>query len=119
MNNCYIRKIFPTALVLAVLAVLAASLASRVAQAAPNTAPNAGEQVTVAVHGLVCDFCARSIEKVLKRRDEVSTVRVNLGAGRIDLNMRAGQSLADDTIVRLMQSAGYTVVGIERAEQVP
>ena len=38
--------------------------------------PN-GTLMTVAVEGMVCDFCAQAIEKVFMKREEVAGITVN------------------------------------------
>jgi copper chaperone CopZ len=70
--------------------------------------------VTVRVNGLVCDFCARSIEAVLKRRRDVSSVHVDLGKGEVHLGLKAGSTLGDPELTKLVRDAGYQVTGIER-----
>ena len=42
-------------------------------------APSAygGEIVKIGVNGMVCDFCARAIEKVFMKQDAVESIDVN------------------------------------------
>lgn len=72
--------------------------------------------VNVKVNGLVCDFCAQSLTKLFEKEPTVNTVKVNLDDGLITLDLKEGQTLADDTIKKLVADSGYTVTGIERAK---
>jgi copper chaperone CopZ len=86
------------------------------ATAQPNssqTAPIAAD-VVVSVNGMVCDFCAQSIERSLRRRQEVNAVRVNLSERRVTIDFHDGRTLDDATIRQIITNAGYTVTGIER-----
>jgi copper chaperone CopZ len=90
--------------------------------AASDTKPTQTEQaiqsgdVHVSVHGLVCDFCARALEKVFGKEDAVKGIDVNLDTKIITVNFKEGQSLDDKTITKLITDAGYNVEGIHRAE---
>jgi copper chaperone CopZ len=82
--------------------------------AAPLAAAPTPETVTVKVNGLVCDFCARSIEAVMKKRDDVANVHVDLDKGEVHLALKANASLDDPTLKKLLTDSGYSVTGIER-----
>ena len=36
------------------------------------------EVLSISVNGLVCDFCARSIEKLFSKKESVKSINVNL-----------------------------------------
>jgi len=82
--------------------------------AAPALATTGAQMVTVKVNGLVCDFCARSIEAMMKKRDDVSAVHVDLGKGEVHLGLKAGAQLDDPTLTKLITDSGYAVTGIVR-----
>ncbi|QMW23919.1 heavy-metal-associated domain-containing protein [Sandaracinobacteroides saxicola] len=85
--------------------------------AAPTAAAEAvagAQMVTLKVKGLVCDFCARSIEAMMKKRADVATVHVDLDKGEVHLRLKPGATLDDATARRLMLDAGFTVAAIER-----
>lgn len=82
--------------------------------AAPVAAAPTPEFVTVKVNGLVCDFCARSIEAMMKKRSDVSGVHVDLDKGEVHLKLKADAKLDDPTLTRLIVDSGYSVTGIER-----
>lgn len=71
-------------------------------------------QVAVEVNGLVCDFCARAIEKVFRKKEEVANIGVNLDAGKISITMNDNQSIDDETLTQLITDSGYDVVKINR-----
>ena len=74
----------------------------------------AGTSATVTVSGLVCDFCARAVEKVFGKQDAVSSVNVDLNAKTIVLGFKDNQNLDDRTITTLITESGYNVVSIAR-----
>jgi copper chaperone CopZ len=71
--------------------------------------------ITLNVSGLVCDFCARAIEKVFMRQEGVTAVNVDLDNGRVTVNLKPGAAIDDKTLNKLMADSGYTVTGIQRA----
>lgn len=70
--------------------------------------------VDVAVNGLVCDFCARALEKTFGKREEVRDITVDLGSGRVSVVMQEGRTLDDATLRRLITDAGYDIRSIDR-----
>lgn len=73
--------------------------------------------VTVKVNGLVCDFCARSIEAMMKRRKDVERVHVDLDRGEVHLSLRAGATLTDPQLTKLITDSGYAVAAITREDR--
>ena len=85
----------------------------------PNTDadPTASAQtVTAKVNGLVCDFCAQAVRKVFKKQEAVESVNVDLDTGEIVLGLKAGATLDDETIGKLIRKSGYSLVSIDRGE---
>ncbi|MGE4313742.1 MAG: heavy-metal-associated domain-containing protein [Pseudobdellovibrionaceae bacterium] len=72
----------------------------------------AGGTVKVDVNGLVCDFCARSIEKVFKEQPAVEGVNVDLDTKVVTIDIKDGQMLDDAVTQKLITDAGYDVVAI-------
>ena len=66
--------------------------------------------VYVSVNGLVCDFCARSIEKMYEKKDAVSRISVDLENMLITIFLRDNQKLNDETIIELIKDSGYDVI---------
>ncbi len=70
----------------------------------------AGEDATLKVNGLVCDFCAQAIHKVFTKNDAVNDVLVDLDHMLIHIDYKDGQSIDDDTLNQMITDAGYTLV---------
>lgn len=68
----------------------------------------------VSVNGLVCDFCARSIEKIFTKNESVDSINVNLEKMLITINLKKGKNLNDDIIRQLIKDSGYDVTEINR-----
>lgn len=66
------------------------------------------------VNGLVCDFCAQSVRKLIGREEAVQDVQVDLAKGEVEILMRTGQTLDDATIEKLVRKSGYSLTSIER-----
>lgn len=73
-----------------------------------------GEVVHVQALGLVCDFCARALEKVFMDTEKVHDVKVNLDESRIDIVMIKGEHFDDEKITEMIVDSGYNVEGISR-----
>lgn len=108
------------AVVVAVLAVPAAAVGQPQARqttapsaATPSTATFAADAV-VSVNGLVCDFCAQTLDKSFKRHAQVRAIRVDLTAKTVSIDFQPGLSLDDATLRRIITNAGYAVTAIQR-----
>lgn len=75
-----------------------------------------GELITVDAKGLVCDFCARALEKVFMKQDSVAGIDVNLDTGTILISLKDGKTMDDAVITKLVTDAGYNIGGITRAK---
>ena len=74
------------------------------------------DKVYVSVHGLVCDFCARALEKVFSKRDEVVGLTVDLDKGEVVVAMKEGLIIEDETLTKLITDSGYHVTSITQGE---
>lgn len=70
--------------------------------------------IAVKVNGLVCDFCARAIEKTFGKEPSVADIQVNLDAGDIRITLKPGEGLDDAIISQRITDAGYNLTRIER-----
>ncbi|MCF8495861.1 MAG: heavy-metal-associated domain-containing protein [Alphaproteobacteria bacterium] len=70
--------------------------------------------VTIKVNGLVCDFCARAVEKVFRGQEGVEAVGVDLNTHEITLDLQNGTNIPDDKIIALVTDSGYSVTEIAR-----
>lgn len=73
-----------------------------------------GEIVTIKAKGLVCDYCARALEKVFMKRPEVQGLAVDLTTKIITIRLKDGQTLDDKTLRDLVTKAGYNIESVER-----
>ena len=72
------------------------------------------EVLSISVNGLVCDFCARSIEKLLSKKESVKSINVNLEKMLITINLKKGKSLNDSIITKVITDSGYDIREIRR-----
>jgi copper chaperone CopZ len=72
------------------------------------------KEVHVLVKGMVCAFCAQGITKKFNALAVVTKVDVSLEKKTVDLSIKDGQSISDDTIQKILTEAGYNVERIER-----
>jgi len=67
--------------------------------------------VTVAVEGMTCPTCERSIEAALLRMPEVRSVRADQLSGRVELTLDG--PLDPSEVRTAIEEAGYDVAGAE------
>lgn len=100
------------ALAAAVSMTMPAALASPETSAMAEPAP--GEILTAEVNGLVCDFCAQSIRKIVGKDEAVQKVHVDLSRGQVRVDLKPGRSLDDAALGKLIRKAGYSLVSVDR-----
>ena len=71
--------------------------------------------INVATIGMVCDFCAQSIEKVFMKRQEVQGIKIDLNNQKVVLFLKHNSLLNDDVILKLFEDAGYGVEKIDKS----
>ena len=79
-----------------------------------NKLQNDDKKINVFVNGLVCDFCARSIEKIFKKNDSVSDIEVNMEKMLITIYMQKDKTIKNEIIKKLINDSGYDVTEIRR-----
>ncbi len=72
------------------------------------------EVLSISVNGLVCDFCARSIEKLFSKKESVKSINVNLEEMLIRIKLKKGKSLNDSIITKIITDSGYDIREIRR-----
>ena len=77
------------------------------------TAAEAKTTLTAHIDGLVCDFCARALEKTFSTQSAVDGIKVDLTAKTVSITMKDGQNLSEETINKLITDAGYTLRSID------
>ncbi|MGB4106380.1 MAG: heavy metal-associated domain-containing protein [Alphaproteobacteria bacterium] len=70
--------------------------------------------ITVGVDGMVCDFCARALEKTFYQREEVQGVVIDLDTHTVTLEINKDATLSDEEITNLITQSGYNVNKITR-----
>ncbi|MEO0613011.1 MAG: cation transporter [Pseudomonadota bacterium] len=73
-----------------------------------------GAPVLVEVLGVVCDFCAKAMDKTFGRRAEIAAVYVDLDTKLLNLVIKPGRDLTDTQIKKLVTRAGYKAAKIHR-----
>jgi len=79
-----------------------------------STAAFAGDTVKIGVNGMVCDFCARAIEKVFTKNEAIERLSVNLDEQMITAIFKDGQTIDDETLTKMVTDSGYALVDITR-----
>ncbi len=72
------------------------------------------DTIYIKVDGLVCDFCARALEKLFGKRADVNTIKVDLDNGMVTVSMKPGQNIDDATLSKLITDSGYNVRNISK-----
>ena len=73
-------------------------------------------QAIIHVNGMVCDFCARTIEKTMKETDGVTGVSVDLTAKTVTLALDPSKPAPSDAqLTALITDSGYDTVKIDHA----
>ena len=65
--------------------------------------------------GMVCDFCAQSIEKVFMKREEVQGINIDLENQKVIIYLKDNSNIEDELIVKLLEDSGYGVDKINRS----
>lgn len=76
----------------------------------------AGPEYQFEVKGLVCQACAYSIEKRLRKIDGVEDVKVHLDPGHVVVRMKDGAQLTDAQARSATEDAGFTFGGFKAVE---
>ncbi len=72
------------------------------------------ETLKIKVDGMVCGFCASSIEKKMRANKATADVYVNLENKIVAVAEKSGQKLDDAMLKAQIADAGYEVKAIER-----
>ena len=69
--------------------------------------------LVVSVKGMVCDFCARGIEKTFKRDPDLLKIDVDLNFGKVLMAYKATAKIDEDSIAMKIRDNGQEVVKID------
>ena len=78
------------------------------------TAAVSAETIETTVNGMVCAFCATSIEKTFKKQPEVKSVKIDLAKKLVAIKTKPGQTLSDAKVKEVVTYSGYTMGKIVR-----
>ncbi len=71
-------------------------------------------KVDIDVDGLVCEFCAVTIEKSFAKKPEIQEIIVDLEAGKIFITFTDGNNMTDEELTYVIINNGYNVAKINR-----
>lgn len=74
------------------------------------------EGAIIDVNGLVCEFCAVTIQKSFNKKNEIKEVSVDLATKKVSLIFKDEQSLSNKEITEVIVNNGYNVVKIEKVD---
>jgi mercuric ion binding protein len=78
---------------------------------------HAAEVAKIGVNGMVCDFCAQGIMKVMHKKEEVKDVDVNLTDRLVTVRFKPDKTLSDSALKDIITNNGFTVVNIQRTKE--
>lgn len=90
------------------------SVSDEVSQDTESVKVSKKSDIEVKVNGMVCDFCARGLEKTFGKVDSVKDITVSLEKGMISINLVDNGKLDDEKITQLIKDNGISVVSIKR-----
>ena len=70
--------------------------------------------IRVHVTGMVCDFCARGLERGFKKLAAVASVSVDLVESTVDLTLQPNHTLSDKQISTVVNDSGVAVKKVDR-----
>ena len=76
--------------------------------------PVFAKDVVVGVNGMVCDFCAQSLNKVFMKEPGVENLDISLGDKTVTIHLADGSDISDKKIRELINWAGYETASITR-----
>ena len=79
-----------------------------------NSQENENEILYISINGLVCDFCARSIEKLFKKKSAVKNININLEEMLVTILLKKGETINNQIINQIIIDSGYDVKEIRR-----
>ena len=80
-----------------------------------NSQENENNEILyISINGLVCDFCARSIEKLFKKKSAVKNININLDEMLVTIFLKKGETINNQIINQIIMDSGYEVKKIRR-----
>lgn len=66
------------------------------------------------IDGMVCPFCAYSVEQRLQGASGVEYVNVDIESSRVIVGVQPGHRLEEERLRKLIEDAGFQFKGLER-----
>lgn len=66
-------------------------------------------KIELNILGIVCDFCARSLEKTFKKQKEVKKIELDMNTNLLTIYLKKDMSIDDRRLHKLVKDAGFTV----------
>ena len=88
------------------------SLATILSLTSVSHADHANGTITADVDGLVCDFCARAVEKVFLKQESVDSININLDSKKIKIHLKENENMDEELVKQLIVDSGYNVKAI-------
>lgn len=70
---------------------------------------------TIHIKGMVCDFCATTLDRAFKKDPTIQSVKTDLSKKTIQLTFKKNQTLSDDALTNKVKDHGYAVESISRS----
>ena len=104
----------------AVVALSGAVEAQAQEQTGPETvAPDSlfpGATIMLRVDGMSCPFCAYGLERRLQKVAAIDSVLIRVGDGLVQIRVKDGAELTDETLHEAVRRAGFSLREIRRVE---
>ena len=71
-----------------------------------------GADAGVQVHGLVCQFCASGIERLMGRESRIDTFDVSFDDSIVYVTFVEGETMNEQQLARIIRRAGYECAGV-------
>ena len=71
-----------------------------------------GPTAVLEVHGLSCPLCANNLDKELLRLPGVESVAVDIGTGRVRLELAAGAEVRRGALEQAVRRSGFTLMSV-------
>ena len=75
-------------------------------------------EINIKVNGLVCEFCAITLEKNFKKSPQIEKIEINLEQKNIKLNVSNNKDISNQEITEIIINNGYAVAEIIRINNV-
>ena len=85
-------------------------------EGAPTAAGQLPEGVDagIQIDGMVCQFCASGIERLMSREDRVDTFEVSFDDSIVYVTFVEGETMSDQQLARIIRRSGYDSRGVIR-----